>query len=217
MCGSSTFRSPAVNVPVSWHQEATEGWISSVSWMARAPRCGNDCVMDVRWGRLEDAEGIAAVHVEGWQIGYRGQFPDQLLDSLTPQQRVPRWTRSLQTSTWPTSGTLVAESQSRVILGFAHLMATRDADGDPERVCEVAGFYVAPVAWRQGVGRVLMETAVSHMRAAAYLEATLWVLEGNERAIDFYRAMGFQPDHRSKDDVVGDGFPVTDLRFRKLL
>jgi len=173
--------------------------------------------MDVRWGRLEDAERIAVVHVAGWQIGYRGQLPDQLLDSLEPQQRVPRWTQSLQTSTWPTSGILVAESEARVILGFAHLMATRDTDGDPELVCEVAGFYVAPTAWRQGVGRRLMEASVSHMRAAGYLEATLWVLRGNDRAIDFYRAMGFQSEHLTKDDVVGDGFPVTDLRFRRVL
>ncbi len=173
--------------------------------------------MDVRWGRLEDAERIAVVHVAGWQIGYRGQLPDELLDSLTPEQRVPRWTQSLQTSAWPTSGTLVAESEARVVLGFAHLLATRDTDGDPERVCEVAGFYVAPAAWRQGVGRVLMETAVSQMQAAGYLEATLWVLEGNDRAIDFYRAMGFRLDHLTKDDVVGDGFRVTDLRLRRVL
>jgi len=106
--------------------------------------------MNVRWGRLEDAEHIAAVHVDGWRVGYRGQLPDQLLDSLEPQQRFPRWTQSLQQSTWPTSGTLAAESEAQVILGFAHLMATRDTDEDPERVCEVGGFYVAPSAWRRG-------------------------------------------------------------------
>jgi len=177
----------------------------------------NDCVMDVPWGRLEDADRIAAVHEDGWRVGYRGQLPDQLLNSLEPRQRVPRWTQSLQQSTWPSSGTLVAESEGRVILGFAHLMATRDTDEDPDRVCEVAAFYVAPSAWRQGVGRLMMETAVSHMGAAGYLEATLWVLRGNDRAIDFYLAMGFQSDHLTKNDVVGDGFPVNDLRFRRVL
>lgn len=173
--------------------------------------------MDVRWGQLEDAEGIAAVHVEGWRVGYRGQLPDQLLDSLELRQRVPRWTQSLQTSTWPASGTLVAEDQAQVILGFAHLMATRDTDEDPERVCKVAGFYVTPAAWRHGVGRLLMETAFGHMRTAGYLTSTLWVLKGNDRAIDFYRAMGFRSDHRTKDDVVGDGFPVTDIRLKRAL
>ncbi len=82
----------------------------------------------------------------GWRVGYRGQVPDPLLNSLEPHQRVPRWAQSLQTSMWPTSGTLVAESEAQVILGFAHLMATRDTDDDPERVCEVAAFYVAPSA-----------------------------------------------------------------------
>lgn len=86
--------------------------------------------MKVRWGRLEDAEHIAAVHVDGWRVGYRGQLPDPLLNSLEPHQRVPRWAQSLQTSMWPTSGTLVAESEAQVILGFAHLMATRDTDDD---------------------------------------------------------------------------------------
>lgn len=63
----------------------------------------------------------------------------------------------------------------------------------------------------------MMETAVSHMGTAGYLEATLWVLRGNDRAIDFYLAMGFQSDHLTKNDVVGDGFPITELRYRKVL
>ncbi len=178
---------------------------------------GHDGLVEVRWAQVGDAEAIAAVHVDGWRVGYRGQLPDQLLDSLEPQQRVPRWTQSLQTSTWPTSGTLVVEDQAHVIVGFAHLMATRDPDQDPARVCEVAGFYIAPTMWRRGVGRLLMDTAISHMQTAGYVAATLWVLQGNGRAIDFYRALGFQPDHHSKDDVVEDGFPVTDLRLARAL
>jgi hypothetical protein len=45
----------------------------------------------IRPATAEDAAGIAAVHVRSWQVAYRGQLPDALLDSLSVDQRTRWW------------------------------------------------------------------------------------------------------------------------------
>lgn len=49
----------------------------------------------VRPAVLDDVPQIAAVHVAGWQIGYQGLLPQQVLDDLTAAQRLTRWTATL--------------------------------------------------------------------------------------------------------------------------
>ena len=169
--------------------------------------------MRIRPATVDDVARIAAVHVLGWQRGYRGLLPGDVLDGLEPSQRVPRWRATVERAAWPRRGTLVAE-QDGELLGFADLQPARDGDLDPVTVGEVTSFYVVPARWRSGVGRRLMASAVRTLADAGYREATLWVLDTNARAMGFYRATGWQPDGAVKDDIVG-GAHITDLRYRR--
>ncbi len=171
--------------------------------------------MQIRRADVADALRIAEVHVRCWKVAYRGLLPQDLLDSLDPQQRVRRWEVTLEQSSWPAGGTLVAEEADRLV-GFAKLCPTRDSDQDPAAVGEVASFYVSPEVWGQGVGRALMEASSGTLVAAGFLTASLWVLDNNARAIGFYEALGWRHDGAVKDDVMG-GAPIRDLRFRRIL
>lgn len=51
--------------------------------------------MTIRDAELKDARQIAKVHVESWQAAYRGSMPDELLDSLSVDQREAFWAEML--------------------------------------------------------------------------------------------------------------------------
>lgn len=171
--------------------------------------------MEIRWAGVADALRIAEVHVRCWKVAYRGLLPQDLLDSLDPQQRVRRGEATLEQGGWPAGGTLIAEEADRLV-GFAKLCPTRDDDQDPATVGEVASFYVSPEVWGQGVGRALMANSSETFVAAGFLTASLWVLDSNARAIGFYEALGWRDDGAVKDDVMG-GAPIRDLRYRRIL
>jgi ribosomal protein S18 acetylase RimI-like enzyme len=59
---------------------------------------------------------------------------------------------------------------------------------------------VAPETQRTGLGREIMNEAERRLRAAGCPKINLQVRGDNNRAIDFYRAIGYVPD-----DVVGMG------------
>lgn len=166
--------------------------------------------MEVRRAFVTDAEQIAAVHVRGWQAGYRGLLPQAYLDGLDAGARVPGWRRSLEQSV-----AVVAVSGGAVI-GFAHVGPTRDDYDAADPVGEVTSIYVLPEVWGTGVGRALMRAATDALAAAGFATATLWVLDANARAIRFYERVGWAADGAVKRDRVA-GVLVTELRFRRAL
>jgi GNAT superfamily N-acetyltransferase len=165
--------------------------------------------MNIRPAVPADVPGIAEVHVLGWQLGYRGLLPQDVLDALRPAQRVPRWTATIERAAWPRTGTLVADAGT-MIVGFADLRPASAAVG------ELVSCYVRPALWRQGVGRALMAAVLDTFRAAGHTAATLWVLDTNERAQRFYRSQGWHPDGTRRPGTVGT-MEIHDLRYRRAL
>jgi GNAT superfamily N-acetyltransferase len=153
--------------------------------------------------------------VLGWQVGYRGLLPQQVLDELTAAERLPRWTAAVGTADWPGRGTIVAVENNRVV-GFADFRPTHDHDNDPDEVGEIASLYVHPRAWGRGVGSALVTFARDQMTIAGRSAATLWVLDNNYRAITFHQKGGWMPDGATRSDLVGS-LTVRDLRYRCVL
>ncbi len=168
--------------------------------------------MEIRRAVPGDAARIAALHVRSWQRGYHGQLPDDILDSLDPAQRIPRWTAALEHAGWPREGTLVAED-AHELLGFTHLCPARDDDEDQAVVGEVTSFYVLPDRWRIGIGRQLMTACLDVLAEADYARASLWVLDTNVRAIRFYEATGWRANGAVKDSDL-DGVLIRELRYQ---
>jgi hypothetical protein len=81
----------------------------------------------IRAATVDDAQGIATVHVRGWQASYRGTFPDDLLDNLSIDRRTESWAKWL---TDPTLATAVYTAAAAVV-GFVNIGASRDADASP--------------------------------------------------------------------------------------
>ncbi len=165
---------------------------------------------ELRLATPDDAEGIERVRVAGWKTAYRGVISGAFLDALVVDTRRRR--RAL-TDGNATRTQLVAVDDRSHVVGWTGGGPSRDLDCDPDTVGEVYACYVDPGRWRAGVGRTLMERAVSDLSAAGFAEITLWVLKANTRARQFYEAMGFVADGSARSFYAGG--PVPEVRYRR--
>jgi GNAT superfamily N-acetyltransferase len=145
----------------------------------------------LRDATVEDARGIAGVHVDAWRWAYRDLMPDAVLDGLSVDEREATWRERLS-DLRPGAGCLVAEERGRII-GFVGY-------GAPEERTETAGLgevyaiYLERSAVGTGVGRELFVEATRRLHGQGYTRAFLWVLETNERARRFYERAGWSWD-----------------------
>jgi len=162
--------------------------------------------LEIRIAKGGDATAIAHVHVESWRAAYQGLMPSEFLASLSVEDRIVFWERCLL-DTPPT--TFVALDRGNVV-GWASCGPSRDDDG--AGTGELMAINIRPSHWRSGVGRQLFNVVKKEL--AAFPILTLWVVQGNARAIQFYSAMGCHPDGATKSIRIAN-FEVSELRMRR--
>jgi GNAT superfamily N-acetyltransferase len=190
----------------------------SVRWRRRtsatgastpAARAAHNDRVRIRPATLDDAEAIAAVHVRGWQWGYRGLLPDAYLAALSVDRRVEQWRSWLldpgRTVTW------VAEGEDARSVGFVATGPSRDPGADDE-TGEVYAIYVEEHGAGTGLGGALLQHAVQTLRDAGFARATLWVLDDNARARRFYEGAGWTPDGTTHSEPLED-FLMNETRY----
>ncbi|MEH0110937.1 GNAT family N-acetyltransferase [Tersicoccus sp. MR15.9] len=154
----------------------------------------------IRAATVQDADGIAAVHVRSWQQTYAPLVPPGALDDLDPVPRAAMWRRVMGE---PENTVLVALVAGRVV-GFAAVGAPHGEN--PPRERELVSLYVLAEHHGTGVGAALLDAALGAG------PASLWVADPNPRAQAFYRRHGF-----ARDGTVGEhplaGHPVTEVRM----
>jgi ribosomal protein S18 acetylase RimI-like enzyme len=165
--------------------------------------------MQVRPATISDARNIARVHVASWQVAYRGQMPDAVLDNLDVEKRAAFWLTHLAGQP---RGTFVAES-NRELIGFCDLIPSRDQDSNPHIIAEIVAIYVHPNHWRQGAGRALWHRTLAAAQHGNFSAVTLWVLASNMAARNFYQAMGFQLDGATKSEPMAN-YEIHEVRYR---
>jgi GNAT superfamily N-acetyltransferase len=166
----------------------------------------------VRAATVEDAATIAAIHVRGWQWGYRALMTQALLQSLSIPEREVSWREqldpALQQRTW-----LVEEDGEA--LAFVTCGAARD-DDVPPMTGEVYALYQEEHAARTGAARLLLDHAVRDLRERGFVSALLWVLAENERARVFYERAGWRADGQTKTSQAMEGIR-REVRYAKHL
>jgi ribosomal protein S18 acetylase RimI-like enzyme len=167
----------------------------------------------IRTATAVDAPSIAKVHAASWSVAYRTQIDQALLAGLDVAERSRFWgDRILEAP----GSTLVAERRSRII-GFCHVMPSRDPGIDPVTVVELSALYVSPHNWRCGIGRALCTTALTTATAQQRSCITLWVLASNAPAIRFYEAMRFLADGDTSADSEGARSGLQEIRMSRKL
>ncbi len=162
----------------------------------------------VRPPLAEDVAELSRIHVLIWQQAYRGLLPQEYLDAMDPTSREARWHETVArvqdgSSARTGQAVLVAESRgSAAPVGFIHVGPPRDEDSP--RPTELMVLNLLAAHHGTGVAQALVAGALGDR------PAYLWVLQGNERAIAFYRKLGFELDGVTKRD---DHLACTDLRM----
>jgi GNAT superfamily N-acetyltransferase len=159
----------------------------------------------IRDATHEDAAEIARVQVESWREAYRDHLPADLLAGFSIVRRRAAWEDWLR---HPESPTLVAEVSGRIV-GFVGVGPSRDEKGS----AELYTLYVEPAHIGTGVGRALMQAGIERMCDLGFEEATLWVLDGNERAERFYSIAGWSREDAIKLEEWGTA-TLREVRYR---
>lgn len=167
----------------------------------------------IRRADRDDAQGIAAVHVETWRTAYPRLLPESMLEGLSVEAERAEWERRLSTGPAETWVGLI----EGLIVGWAALGPPRDDDLDPAVVQELYGLYLLPRCWGRGIGRILCQTAEDRMREQRTQTAVLWVYEQNQRARRFYERRAYRLETGRTRAWGREGLQVPAVRYRKAL
>jgi len=141
----------------------------------------------IRPARLEDAPGIAKVHVDSWRSSYKGLIDDEFLAALSYERRTEVWSQNiadLQNGRF----LYIAETRPGEIVGF--VSAGPETEGDLDYQGELYAIYLLQQVQGQGLGRKLVDMAMRKLGERGFSSMLLWVLKDNLPARKFYEAVG---------------------------
>lgn len=162
--------------------------------------------MLIRRAKESDVRSIAEVHVASSRATY-GNLCDE---SFTVEAREIAWREWMPTEK---TFTFVAENESGIV-GFANFGPTRDSYQGFNNIGELYSVYVLPGNIGSGTGYELTTGALEQLRANGFQAVTLWVLESNQRARDFYERVGFSLDGTTRTSEK-DGQHLVEVRYCK--
>jgi GNAT superfamily N-acetyltransferase len=142
----------------------------------------------IRPARVEDAPGIARVHIDSWRTTYKSIVPDEVLENLSYEKREQGWRKWLN-DPGGKNLYLVAEDEQGRIVGFVTGGPLRSDDSTYRS--ELYAIYLLKAFQGQGLGRRLMLALVERLVQAGMVSMLLWVLAENPSR-GFYEAMGGQ-------------------------
>jgi ribosomal protein S18 acetylase RimI-like enzyme len=138
---------------------------------------------------LDDLDELGRVHVQVWRQAYDGLMPAAFLAALDPTAAPARWRERFGENpdlTW-----WLARDEAGIV---GMVSAGPPRDDDPPVPLELYAINILRRAHGTGLADELMARAIGDR--AAYL----WVLEGNARAIAFYRRHGFSDEGGRKPE-----------------
>jgi GNAT superfamily N-acetyltransferase len=144
----------------------------------------------IRPARPGDAETLASIHVAAWRETYPGLLPEAEIARHDLPYRLRQWQAML------------GRGDTRIALagdlGFAQMGPQRDSALAEEWPEELFAIYLLRAAQGTGLGRALLEAV------AGETPFTAFVLDGNARAMAFYRKTGAEILGRTP---LEDGWP----------
>jgi len=146
--------------------------------------------MSLRRATSSDAPAVGRIHVESWNVAYRGIMPDDVIAKTDLAYRTQFWAERIADPEWPV---FVIEEGDQCV-AFCQMIPSRDPDDDPTRVGHITSLHVLPHLRGQGYGRTLMNHVLEEFGRRGFNEVTLWVLDENRNAREFYETYGFHLD-----------------------
>lgn len=165
----------------------------------------------IRPAQVEDAGQLADIHLRTWQAAYRDLLSAHYLCGLsaTVEQRAAGIGEAIAMRKM---SVYVAE-QRGLLIAWASFGSSRDADAVPS-TGELRAINLLPQVWSQGIGRRLWHKVRQQLLYDGFSQATVWVIQGNQRALGFYQSAGFAQEPETAMTVVENGEPLPLVRYR---
>lgn len=171
---------------------------------------GDQADIHYRLAEVGDADELAAVHIRSWRAAYRGLIADEHLDALEVAARADVFRKELEPQRRAERGvTWIVAERDGVVIGHA---LSQFFDG----AAVLHLLYLDPELFNKGVGHTLHAMVLRGARRLGAVAITLKVLDGNQRAIDFYERHGWEfTGKQSEDDW--SGIPVVEHEMGRSL
>lgn len=170
----------------------------------------------IRPATAADAEALARIHVEGWRASYDGLVDAAFLAALDEDARAANWRDWLGAGKTQALIAHDADGQPAGFCGFGPLRTAPPGMSPirPLYTAEIYALYILPSFWRRGLGSQLMGAAAAALREQKHRSLCLWVLEGNKRAIAFYKKKGGQKCGTKTVEIGGKMLPEAAFGWR---
>ena len=147
----------------------------------------------------DEIEALAALAHEIWHAHYPGIISRAQIDYMLGERYSPDAIRaSIKGQCW------LAAWPGREMAGFAHALP------DEPDAWKLDKLYVHPEHQRQGIGRRLLDAAITHARKAGAVRLVLRVNKHNAAALSAYEKYGFRVYGEHVLDI-GNGFVMDDF------
>lgn len=166
--------------------------------------------MILRRATITDAAAVGRIHVESWNVAYRGIMPDDVIARTDLAYRTQFWAERIADREWP----VFVIDEAGECVAFCQMIASRDPDDDAARIGHITSLHVLPWLRGRGHGRLLLHHVLGEFRNRGFSAVTLWVLEQNLPARQFYEQYGFRQDAAAR---CYPGTNVPEARYRILL
>ncbi|MGM9950073.1 MAG: GNAT family N-acetyltransferase [Lysinibacillus sp.] len=140
--------------------------------------------IEIRKAVLEDAEGIAKVHVESWRTTYSGIMKDSIIAGLDVGKRTELWKNNMARE----GNIVLVAVKGGQIIGFACGSAVREGEY-PEYDGDVTSIYFYQEEQGNGYGKLLLDALFHEFRQAGFGNAIVKVLDQNDSRY-FYERLG---------------------------
>ncbi|MGZ9108422.1 MAG: N-acetyltransferase family protein [Micavibrio sp.] len=172
--------------------------------------------MQTHLATLSDIDDLALIHVEGWRASYAGLVDPAFLANLDVAEYAKNWRNWLESEE---ASALIARDDAGNPAGFISFGRLRTpipgtSSIRPLYSAEIYALYILPAYWRAGLGRQLMAEGTAALREKKHKSVCLWVLEGNKRAVAFYKALGGQRCGTKRIEIAGKTLPEIAFGWR---
>lgn len=162
----------------------------------------------IRKANLNDVSDIAHIHFESWNATYSNLLPQMYRDKENNlSQKMEMWGKVL-----PSSGvnTWIAYDAKNTTVGFISYFKK-------DHECAITTLYLLPQYQNLGIGTKLINAAlIDASQCNSCSRLSLWVLQTNLSAINFYEKFGFKSDGQCDEELYEDT-KIVDIRMVKQL
>lgn len=141
-----------------------------------------------------DAPAIGTFQLRAWEENYSDFLPTWALQGFSAEERIAAWRQILSRPAFHDDTLVVMAERGGRLVGFGALGAQRSARLRALGYSgEISALYVARALQRQGIGRRLLARLFDDLSARGHAAASLWVIRGNQAALDFLDSTGARP------------------------